>query len=152
MSVLRINRAVYDGIRAHGEEVFPAEACGVLLDRFSSGGSVVESAVRAGNTLGESDPACFQIDPAELDRIEREARRQGLAVAGLYHSHPNRAAQWSPADLQEAKWFGCSYVITAITLGEASETNSYILAGHNESDKKFEKEEIQIVEGAETAV
>ena len=140
MSVLRITRAVYDAIRAHGEEAFPAEACGALLDRFSPGGSVVETAVRATNVLAGVENTCYRIDPAELVRIERDARRQGLGVAGFYHSHPNHAAQWSPTDLEEAHWLGCSYVITAVTLGEASETNSFLLAGQGESDKKFEKE------------
>jgi proteasome lid subunit RPN8/RPN11 len=150
MSVLRMTRAVYDAIRAHGAEVFPAAACGVLLDRFSPGGSVVETAVRATNLLAGVENTCYRIAPPEVDRIEREATRHGLGIAGFYHSHPNHAAQWSPADLEDAHGLGCSYVITAVTLGEASETNSFLLAGQSEKDKKFEKEEIQIVEGAES--
>jgi proteasome lid subunit RPN8/RPN11 len=148
MSVLRITRTVYDAMRVHGEEAYPAEACGALLDRFSPGGSVVETAVRATNVLAGVDNTRYQIDPAELVRIERDARRQGLGIAGFYHSHPNHAAQWSPTDLEEAHWLGCSYVITAISFGKAAETNSFLLAGQSEDDKKFEKEEIQIIEGA----
>jgi proteasome lid subunit RPN8/RPN11 len=146
MSVLRISRAVYDAIRAHGEELYPGECCGALLDRFSPGGSLVEHAVRATNLFAGKDNTRYQIDPAELVKIERDARRQGLGIAGFYHSHPDHPAQWSPTDLAEAHWLGSSYVITAISRGEAAETNSFLLAGISEKDKKFEKEEIEIVD------
>lgn len=148
MSVLRISRTVYEAIRAHGVEAYPEESCGALLDRFSPGGSLVESAVPALNLYAGKDKTRYQIDPAELVKIEREARRNGLGIAGFYHSHPDHGAHWSPTDLAEAHWLGCSYLITAVTLGEASETKSFLLTGLSENDKKFEPEEIEIVEFA----
>jgi len=138
MSVLRITRTVYDAMRVHGEEAYPAEACGALLDRFSPGGSVVETAVRATNVLAGVDNTRYQIDPAELVRIERDARRQGLGIAGFYHSHPDHPAQWSQTDLAEAHWLGCCYVITAVAQGKAAVTNSFLLAGTTEEEKRFE--------------
>jgi len=77
-------------------------------------------------------------------KIEREARKQGLGIAGFYHSHPDHPAHWSLTDLSEAHWLGCSYVITAVAKGKATVTNSFQLAGATEEEKHFEQEAIAI--------
>jgi proteasome lid subunit RPN8/RPN11 len=144
MSTLQIPRPVFDSIRAHGEETYPHECCGILLGRATPEGWRVESAVRAGNIRTDSAHNRYQIAPVELVRIQREASRQGLDIAGFYHSHPDHPAQWSPTDFAEAHWIGCSYVITAVAAGKAEVTNSFLLAGTTEEDKQFETETIQV--------
>jgi proteasome lid subunit RPN8/RPN11 len=144
MSTLHLPRGVYDSIRGHGEETFPHECCGVLLGHAAPEGWRVESAVRAGNTRTDSAHNRYQIAPIELVKIEREARRQGLDIAGFYHSHPDHPAQWSPTDFAEAHWIGCSYVITEVAQGKAQVTNSFLLAGSTEEDKRFEQEMIAV--------
>jgi len=146
MSTLRLARAVYDALRAHGEQTYPHECCGALLGRSTPEGWLVQSAIPAGNTRTDSPQNRYQIAPAELVKIEREARRQGLGIAGFYHSHPDHPAQWSPTDFTEAHWLGCSYVITAITQGKAAVTNSFLLAGATEEDKQFIQETIRVVD------
>ena len=143
MSVLRLPRAVYDALRAHSEETYPHECCGALLGKPTQDGWLVQAAVRAGNTRTDSAHNRYQIAPIELVRIERDARRQGLGIAGFYHSHPDHPAQWSPTDFAEAHWLGCSYVITEVVHGKAAATNSFLLAGTTEEDKRFEQETIQ---------
>jgi proteasome lid subunit RPN8/RPN11 len=147
MSVLRLTRAVYEAIRAHGEETYPHECCGALLGRFADGGWVVEDAVRAGNTRTDSAHNRYNIAPVELVKIEREARGRGLDIAGFYHSHPDHPAQWSQTDFAEAHWIGCAYVITEVAQGKAAVTNSFLLAGTTEEDKRFELQTIEVVEG-----
>ncbi|MGD0732029.1 MAG: M67 family metallopeptidase [Terracidiphilus sp.] len=142
MSILRLNRALFADLRAHGEQTYPHECCGALLGRSTAEGWLVLATVPAGNTRTDSAHNRYQIAPGELIKIEREARRQGLAVAGFYHSHPDHPAMWSPTDFAEAHWLGCSYVITAVDLGKATVTNSFLLAGANEEDKRFEPETI----------
>jgi proteasome lid subunit RPN8/RPN11 len=148
MSVLRITRALYDAIRAHGEETYPDECCGALLGRACSvsgqEGWVVESAVRAGNMRTDSAHNRYQISPVELVKIEREARRQGLGIAGFYHSHPDHPALWSATDFAEAHWLGCSYVITSVAQGKATVTNSFMLAGVSEEEKRLEQETVKV--------
>lgn len=148
MSVLRLPRAVYEAIRAHGEETYPHECCGALLARAGSA-SLPEArtilfAVPAGNTRTDSAHNRYQIAPVELVKIEREARRQGLEIAGFYHSHPDHPAQWSETDLAEAHWLGSSYVITAVAHGKATDTNSFLLSGATEEDKRFELETVLV--------
>ena len=144
MSVLNLPKAVFEAMRAHGEETYPHECCGVLLGRSGPEGWQVESAVRAGNTRTDSAHNRYQIAPVELVKIQREASRLGLDIAGFYHSHPDHPAQWSPTDFAEAHWIGCSYVITQVATGKAQITNSFLLAGTTEEDKRFEDETIVV--------
>ena len=142
MSVLQLPKSVFESIRAHGEEAYPHECCGVLLGHSTPEGWQVHSAVRAGNTRTDSSHNRYQIAPVELVKIQRQAHRQGLDIAGFYHSHPDHPAQWSPTDFAEAHWIGCSYVITEVARGKAQVTNSFLLAGTTEENKRFENETI----------
>ena len=145
MSVLRLDKAVYDAIRAHGEETYPHECCGALLGHPTPEGWRIEAAVKAGNTRTDSAHNRYQISPAELVKIERESRKLGFNIAGFYHSHPDHPAQWSQTDLAEAHWLGCSYVITAVEQGKAALTNSFLLAGETEENKRFEPELVDVI-------
>jgi proteasome lid subunit RPN8/RPN11 len=144
MSTLRIARSVYRQLRAHSEETYPHECCGALLGISTPDGWLIQAAVRAGNTRTDSAHNRYQISPGELVKIEREARSQSLDIAGFYHSHPDHPAHWSTTDLAEAHWLGCSYVITAVAQGKAAVTNSFLLAGSSEEDKRFEQQTILI--------
>jgi len=143
---LRLERDVVDAIQAHGRETYPHECCGALLGRPGAQGWVVTDSVRAGNTRTDSAHNRYQIAPIELVRIQRSGREKGLEIAGFYHSHPDHPAQWSPTDFAEAHWLGCSYVITSVAKGKAATTNSFLLAGSTEEDKRFEQESIQVDE------
>lgn len=144
MSVLRVSKGVYEAIRKHGEETYPHECCGALLGRPTAEGWRIEAAMRAGNTRTDSAHNRYQIAPGELVKIEREARGRGLSIGGFYHSHPDHPAQWSQTDFAEAHWLGCSYVITEVANGRAQETNSFLLTGTAEEDKRFEQEGIEV--------
>ncbi len=146
MSTLHLSRAVYEAIRAHGEETYPHECCGALLGRHTREGWVVEDAVKAGNTRTDSAHNRYNIAPSELVKIEREARGRGLDIAGFYHSHPDHPAQWSQTDFAEAHWIGCAYVITEVAHGKAATTNSFLLAGATEEDKRFVQQTIEVGE------
>jgi proteasome lid subunit RPN8/RPN11 len=148
--VLRISASAYQAIRAHGEETYPHECCGALLGHCEPDGWSIELAVKAGNTRTDSAHNRYNISPAELVKIEREARKLGLAIGGFYHSHPDHPAQWSPTDFAEAHWIGCSYVITSVEHGKAAITNSFFLAGTTEEDKRFENEPIELSGVAES--
>jgi proteasome lid subunit RPN8/RPN11 len=144
--MLQIHYAEYEALRAHGEETYPNECCGVLLGKKIDGEAInhVHQIVRAGNTRTDSAHNRYNIAPQELVRIQRQARGLSLDIVGFYHSHPDHPAQWSPTDFAEAHWLGCSYVITSVEKGKAVLTNSFLLTGAEEDTKKFEDESIQI--------
>ena len=139
-SRLWLPRAVYEAMRAHGEETYPHECCGALLGRLVNAGEwQVEDAVRAGNTRTDSAHNRYQIAPAELVRMEREARGRGLDIAGFYHSHPDHPAEWSATDFEEAHWLGCCYVITEVAGGKAADYE-LVFAGRSEGGREAVRE------------
>jgi proteasome lid subunit RPN8/RPN11 len=142
VSVLRIKRAIYDVIRAHGEETYPDECCGVLIGNSTSEGWRIEGAVGAGNSRTDSAHNRYSIAPLELVRIVRKARALELDIAGFYHSHPDHPARWSATDFEEAHWLRCSYLITEVVHGKAGATNSFVLMGSREEEKQFVHESI----------
>jgi proteasome lid subunit RPN8/RPN11 len=149
--MLRIDYTDYEALRAHGEETYPHECCGVLLGKSTAEGNsaaaqnIVHQIVRAGNTRTDSAHNRYNIAPQELVKIQRQARNAGLDIIGFYHSHPDHPAQWSPTDFAEAHWLGCSYIITSVEKGKAATTNSFLLTGTEEDNKKFEDEAIEIL-------
>ncbi|MFY9561259.1 MAG: M67 family metallopeptidase [Terriglobales bacterium] len=143
--MLKLNQTSYDDIRRHGEETYPHECCGVLLGHFADDGSkTVTRTARAGNTREDSPHNRYHIDPKELIRIQREGRERGEDIVGFYHSHPDHPARWSTTDLDEAHWFGCSYMITSVENGKAAVTNSFELGGTDEDEKKLTDEPIHV--------
>ena len=153
--MLSIRHSDYEALRAHGEETYPHECCGVLLGKSNPGSlNRVHQIFRAGNTRTDSAHNRYNIAPQELVKIQRQARALGLDIIGFYHSHPDHPAQWSPTDFAEAHWINCSYVITAVEKGKAAITNSFLLLGTTEDDKMFHDEaiEIEMVEAAPTTL
>ena len=104
----------------------------------------MSSKVVSNTTASSADTASNNIDPKELIRIQREGRERGEDIVGFYHSHPDHPAQWSPTDLADAHWVGCSYVITSVEKGKAVLTNSFELIGSGEDDKKLVAEKIEV--------
>jgi proteasome lid subunit RPN8/RPN11 len=145
--MLKITQIAYAALRRHGEQTYPHECCGVLLGHFDDDGAnskTVTRVAKCGNTRADSPHNRYHIDPKELIQIQREARDRGEDILGFYHSHPDHPAKWSPTDLAEAHWFGCSYVITSVEKGKPTITNSFELSGSDESEKKFIEEKIEV--------
>jgi proteasome lid subunit RPN8/RPN11 len=152
--MIQLSQSAYVSLRQHGEETYPYECCGVLLGQFDDGGAeagsearskTVSCIARCGNTRQDSPHNRYHIDPRDLIRIQRKGRERGGDIVGFYHSHPDHPAEWSPTDLAEAHWFGCSYVITSVEKGMATITNSFELAGSDEADKKFVGEPMEVI-------
>jgi len=142
--MLKIALKQYEALRRHGEETYPDECGGMLLGRTDdSGASVVTSVERCVNSSDSPRTTCI-IEPRELVRVHRKGRERGERVVGLYHSHPDCPAHWSPGDLAGTDWFGCSVVITSVEKGKASITNSFVLAGYDEDDKQLVHEKIEV--------
>jgi proteasome lid subunit RPN8/RPN11 len=143
--MLKLSRDAYTSLRQHGAETYPHECCGVLLGRFGNDGTkTVTRTARCGNTRKDSPQNRYNIDPKELIPIQCEGRERGEDIVGFYHSHPDHPPHWSPTDLAEAHWIGCSYVITSVEKGRAAVTNSFELTGNDEANKKFVEEPIEI--------
>ena len=77
--MLRIDYADYEALRAHGEETYPYECCGVLLGKSEPGtGNLVRALVRAGNTESRGEQLAEEIAGNPRDR----AQNKDLETAG----------------------------------------------------------------------
>lgn len=111
-----------EDIRRHAVETYPYECCGALIAR---GGRIVE-AFRLPNTTAGEARRRFQISPSDYRQSEQRAAAQQATLAGFYHSHPDHPARPSPRDLEQA-WPNFTYIIIAVTAGEAGELTSWRL-------------------------
>ena len=77
--MIRISEEDYAALRAHGEETYPYECCGVLLGKHEPGrGNRVSLIVRAGNTRTDSAHNRYNIAPQELVRHTAAGAWTGL--------------------------------------------------------------------------
>lgn len=145
---LELTDEIRNLLRVHGEATYPHECCGILLGNTSDTAIVVQHALPVGNTRLDSAHNRYNIEPMHLIRAQREGRARGLDIVGFYHSHPDHPAFPSPTDLAEAHWYGCAYVITSVDGGggkpRAHATNSFLLTGSGEDDKRFLAQPISV--------
>ena len=70
--------------------------------------------------------------------VLKEARRQGMDLVGIYHSHPDCDAYFSKTDLENScPWY--SFIVLSIQKGEFDHANSWL---PNAEQTKAEKEEL----------
>lgn len=108
--------------RAH-----PREACGLLLgSRSRDGRRAVVAELHAARNLADARAALdsFELDPADHLAAELRAARLGLAVVGVWHSHPDRPAVPSEAD-RAAAFAGWSWLIAAVAGEGRAELRSF---------------------------
>lgn len=124
-------------IHRHLESGYPHEACGVLLGQDG----VVTEVATADNTRTDSAHNRYLIDPLVYMKIERNADKRGLAVLGIYHSHPDCPALPSKFDLDHA-WPSLSYMIVSVCKGKVAETLSWRL---RDDRSAFDAETVEIL-------
>lgn len=100
---LVISTALLESIRAHARAAGGEECCGLLLGTRES--NQIAAVLPAANVAAEPRHF-FEIDPAILLRVHREARTGGLAIIGHYHSHPEGNPTPSPVDAAMAQGDG----------------------------------------------
>lgn len=104
--MLRLSKAEAAAILAHAGEVFPLEACGVVLQSVAGRRDICH-AQNVQDALHELNPAlppateAYTMDPDTL-RMIRDHRRAGGRLLIVYHSHTNGLAEFSRADRRQA--------------------------------------------------
>lgn len=107
---------------------YPRETCGVLVGRAEGALRRVLGAVRARNLDVARDGDRYELDPGDLVAADADARARGLALLGIWHSHPDRPALPSDADRATA-WRSWSYLILSVRAEGVVGVRSWRLAG-----------------------
>jgi proteasome lid subunit RPN8/RPN11 len=103
---IRIRQEALARVKGHASTDLPRECCGLLAGRDG----VITRAFEGANIA--ADPAkSYEIAPGELFRLMREIRAAGLALMGIYHSHPNGNNEPSPRDIDRAYYPDAAYFI-----------------------------------------
>ena len=106
-----IDAALAAALRAHGEDAWPRECCGLIV-RTPNG-----LALRRGVNLAHS-AARFELDARTL----LAARRDRTPIVAIYHSHCDAPAVFSAADVEFASgWPGIAQVLIAVRAGRAGD-------------------------------
>jgi proteasome lid subunit RPN8/RPN11 len=127
---VRIGRSQWDALVAHAREEAPNECCGYLR---ATDGRVAE-VFRARN-LRESRYG-YELDPQSL-LAANELDDQGAEV-GIYHSHPNSAAEPSQTDINLAYYPHWTYLIVSLDgANDGAQVRAWRIA-----DGRVEEEEL----------
>jgi proteasome lid subunit RPN8/RPN11 len=126
------------GIREHGAEGYPHEACGAILGLDGSSAREARALFPLINRRDDSPRNRFEVDADDVRSAERAAAERGLELIGWYHSHPDHPAQPSEFDREHA-WPWYSYVIVSVAAGQPRELTSWRLA---DDRSHFRAEEI----------
>lgn len=110
---------------AHADQGAPHEVCGLIFGIEADGWAQARQIVPIRNTA--ADPAhAYYMDERELAAALTTAERRGLALIGIYHSHPKSAPIPSPDDVRHAAYPGTAYVIIAPKTG-VSEMGAWMI-------------------------
>jgi proteasome lid subunit RPN8/RPN11 len=134
-----LSRELVEQIQQEGVAAYPNECCGLLVGTVAP--RVVERIVPMPNVF---DPVeryhRFTIDPLTMARVDEEASKQGRAVIGFYHSHPDHPARPSEYDRAHVPpWSFYSHVIVAIEKSKPAAMTCWIF---NEQTEQFDEQSI----------
>ncbi len=122
----------------HAREAYPEECCGALLGEASGENARVRRVEALINRSPEERGRRYVVSPEDYGRVERNAEREGLALLGFYHSHPDHPPVPSAYDREHALPF-FHYVVMAVPRGVPGEVRSWLL---EEGRGEFRREEI----------
>ncbi len=140
--MLVIDAAALAEMRAHAEEAYPEECCGVVLATPS--GQLVRRMTNVQSQLHAQDPVAhprdartaYDFDSRELLEVIRMGDRPGWTILVFYHSHPDHGATayfsatdkaqaltpWEPV---EPAYPGTVYVVFAVCEGAVTDGKAF---------------------------
>ena len=123
--MIRIDRGAWDAMVSHAESLFPNECCGAMLGEVDGDSKWVRIAVPIQNAFTGSKAARYELRPEDLLAAEREARKNGMDLIGIFHSHPDCDAYFSETDLKNScPWY--SFVVLSVKAGRFDHANSFL--------------------------
>jgi proteasome lid subunit RPN8/RPN11 len=131
--VFTIEKHYIDQMIAHARREAPIECCGVLGGRDGRALKLYQA------TNAEHSRYCYNIEPQELFRINRECEENGWQFLAIYHSHPDSAAYPSPTDVHlAALWPESLYFIVSLLSPENPEVRAFRIRNGEVTEEKIE--------------
>ena len=141
--MIRIEAEPWAAMVSHARATYPNECCGAMLGVINGEQKLVSVALPLENAFAGVQAARYELRPEDLLAATHEARRRGLELIGIYHSHPDREAYFSQIDLRNScPWY--SFVVLAIRNGEFDHAKSWL---PDAGETRAEQEELITPEG-----
>lgn len=136
--MIKIEKQPWDEMVAHAQATYPNECVGAMLGTQDGEEKRVSVAMALPNSFEGAQAARYELRPESLLSAEREARKRGLDLIGIYHSHPDCGAYFSETDLKNScPWY--SFVVLSVQQGQFDHANSWL---PNAEQTEAEKEEL----------
>ena len=130
--MLKIPAFIKDEIFYLAKKDCPLESCGYLAG--------INDEIKAIFPMTNIDqsPEHFSFDPREQFQVVKEARKRGLDLIAVYHSHPTSPARLSEEDIRLANDPSIIYIVCSLL-------NNEIKAFKIDSAKKVTEERLEVL-------
>ncbi|MBV8834561.1 MAG: M67 family metallopeptidase [Acidobacteriaceae bacterium] len=123
--MIEIERNPWETMVLHAQRTYPNECCGAMLGHMMGEKKVVTEAVPLENAWAGEQGERYQVRPEDLLAADQAARRRGLDLIGIFHSHPDCDAYFSETDLKNScPWY--SFVVLSVQNGTFDHANSFL--------------------------
>jgi proteasome lid subunit RPN8/RPN11 len=137
--MIKIEQEPWDLMVAHAQKTYPNECCGAMLGPIDGDEKTVRVALPLENAYEGAQRERYELRPEDLLFAEREARKNGMDLIGIFHSHPDCDAYFSKTDLENScPWY--SFVVLSIQKGQFHHANSWL---PNMEQTEAAKEELE---------
>ena len=137
--MIEINNEAWQVMVRHAEATYPRECCGVMIGSITGDEKRVVEARALDNMYQGGQEDRYEIRPEDLLAADRDARKQGFDLIGIFHSHPDCDAYFSKTDLENScPWY--SFVVLSIQRGKFDHANSFL---PNAEQTEAPKEELR---------
>jgi len=123
--LIRIEAQPWTEMVRHACATYPDECVGVMLGAGEDGVKTVRLVLPMKNVSPGPKLQRYKLDTNDLRAADAEARRRGLTVVGIYHSHPDSDAYFSETDLKNScPWY--SFVVLSVRKGKFDHGTSWL--------------------------
>jgi len=137
--MIKVEKIAWDTMVSHAQSTFPNECCGAMLGPIDGDVKTVSVALPLENAYPGAQRERYELRPEDLLFAEREARKNGMDLIGIFHSHPDCDAYFSKTDLENScPWY--SFVVLSIQKGQFHHANIWL---PNMEQTEAAKEELE---------
>ncbi len=135
---LRLPVPLLDELKRMARAGYPHEVCGLLIGGENRSSTRVDRITQAGNLSTDRLADRYTLDPDDFQAADAAARRDGLDIVGIWHTHPDHPPCPSKTDLAAA-WEGYTYVILSVGREGVADTRAWRLAGFGFVEQSIEE-------------
>ena len=106
--MLRIPKAIFQGMLDHAKRESPLECCGILSGKEK----IVQKAFELKNS--EESPVQYSMFPRDQLKVFEEMEKESMDMVAIYHSHPHTIPFPSETDVKLAFYPDVSSVIISL--------------------------------------